>query len=148
MLSSKLKRDKETRSGNCIYFILVLGIRDCFQQNLTKSANFAMKTAFVIQLRPRNDGSVGNVTFLGHRFNVSVRLNRSPYIHSRHCTNPGLAYFERSSHCFLVLSNNCGTSASNQGSLLKARAIPDYFSIDPEFIISVFVVPCETDMVK
>ena len=107
-----------------------------------------MKTLFDIQLRPTNDVSLANGTSLGLIYNVSVRPNLIKYIQSRHCTEPGLACFEISSKWVLDLSNDCATSVTNRGSLLKARAIPDYFSIHPEFIISVVAAPCETEVVK
>ena len=106
-----------------------------------------MKTVFCIQLRPLNYGSRGNVTFLELSFNVSVRPNLSPYIQSRHFTEPGLFWVETSSKWVLVLSNDYDTSVINQGSSFKARATHDYFSIHPDFIISVVVAPCETEVV-
>ena len=56
-----------------------------------------MKTLIVIQLRPLNCVSLGNVTILELSYDVSRRPNPSPYIQSRHLTIPGLFWVETSS---------------------------------------------------
>ena len=119
-----------------IYFILVLATRDCFQQNLRINYNVAMKTFFSIQL--------SHVTIVVLSYDVTFWQNHSPYIYSRHFTEPGLSRVETSPNFVLVLSNDHSTSLFNRASLVKVRATPDDFSIYPELIISVCVAPCET----
>ena len=127
-----------------IYFISVLATRKHFLCNY----NSAMKTFFSIQLGPPGHRSLSNVTVAVLSFNITLGQNYAPHIYSKQCANKGLVCVEISPNCVLVLSDDHSTSVMNNGSLLKVCTTGNKNAVFVELIISVFVAPCEADVVK